>query len=111
MEILKDCLPEIRYFLSLSKLQKKKFLNKASPQFIQCLHEVAINLLYAHKDMNGLTLDTSHIKSLKKHRSTLLRLVKAKRPAHHRKLLKIGGSATVLLSILGAVIASLAALL
>ena len=111
MEILNDCLAEIRYFLSLSKSQKKKFLDKASPQFIECLHQVAINLLYAHKDMNGLTLDVSHIKALKKHRSTLLRLVKAKRPAHHRRLLKKGGSATALLTILGGVIASLAALL
>ena len=111
MDIVKDCLPEIRYFLSLSKAQKKKFLDKGSPRFIECLHQIAINLLYAHKDLNGISLSSDHINALKKHRNTLLTLVKSKRGKAHRRLLKKGGSATALLTILGGVIASLAALL
>ena len=111
MDILTDCLPELRYLLSLSKAQSRKYLNKASPKLIECLFQVALNLVYASKEGNGLTLLPHHISPLKKHRSTLLKLVKSRQISHRRKLLKKGGSATALLTVLASVIASLASML
>ena len=111
MDILTECLPELRYLLSLSKAQSHKYLDKASPKFIECLYQVALNLVYASKEGNSLTLLPHHIKPLKKHRATLLRLVKSKQTSHRRKLLKKGGSAIVLLGVLASVIGTLASLL
>ena len=111
MDILTECLPELRYLLSLSKAQRRKYLDKASPKFIECLYQVALNLVYASKEGNGLTLLPHHIKPLKKHRSTLLKLVKSKQTSHRRKLLKKGGSATALLTVQASVIGTSASLL
>ena len=111
MEIVSECLPEIRYFLNLSKSQSKKYLAEASPKFIECLYQITINLLYGHKVKNGLTLNAHHVKQLKRHKKTFLKLVKTKRPSHQRKLLQKGGSSIALLSVLASVISSLASVL
>lgn len=111
MDLVTDCLPEIRYFLSLSKLKSQKYIKEASPKFIECLRQIAINIVYGGKHTNGLDISPAHVKPLKKHKSTLLQLTKTKKPSAHRRLLKKGGVAVALLAVLGSVIGTLAGLL
>ena len=114
MDIVLECLPEIRYFMSLSKAKSKKYIDEASPRLIECLFQTAINLIYADKDRNGIVLSPHHLKELKKHKKVLLRLVKTKKPSLQRKLLKRGRGGTTaiaLLSVLAGVISTLASLL
>lgn len=110
MDLLKECLPEFRYLLTLSKPQSQKYLTKASPKLIKCLYHVALNIVYGGKDTNGLDIRPEHVKPLKKHRQNLLRLVNTKKTSLQRRLLKRGGAAVALLTVLATVIGTLAAL-
>ena len=76
---------------------------------IECLFQVALNLVYGSKARNGIELSPVHLKVLKKHKRALMKLIKTKKPSLQRKLLK-GGAAIALLSVLASVIASLASL-
>ena len=110
MDLLKECLPEFRYLLTLSKPQSHKYLSKAPLKLIKCLYHVALNIVYGGKETNGFDIQPDHVKSLKKHRQTLLRLVKTKKPSLQRRLLKRGGAGVALLTVLATVIATLASL-
>ena len=104
-------MPELRFLLSLNKIQTKKYLSKAPPKVIRCLYEVALNIVYGHKSRNGFDITPGHVKSLKKHKRTLTKLVKTRNLSAQRRLLKKGGVAVSLLLVLGSVISTLAALL
>ena len=109
MDIVTECLPELRYLLSLSKSQSRKYIQQASPMVIECLFQVALNLVYGSKARNGIEVSPAHLKTLKKHKRTLMKLIRTKKPSLQRKLLK-GGAAVALLTVLASVIATLASL-
>ena len=109
MHILEECMAELRYLGSLRGRRLSKYLAKASPRVIECLYQIALNLVFAHK--NGLNLRKHHVSQLKKKKKKLLRLVQTKEENKRRHLIKQGGLAIPLLSVLAGVIATLAATL
>ena len=110
MQIIIDNLPELRYLQTLPKAQAKKYLEKASKKLTRCFYEIALNLVYSGKNRNGLALNPSHKRKLKKFKRPLMKLIKTKSHPIRKKLLK-GGLAIQLLSVMSAVIASLASIL
>ena len=111
MHLLIATLPELRYVKGLTEKQRKKYLKGASPQLVECFYQIGLNFLYAGKDTNGIMLEPAHIKRLKKHKKSLISLVRAQNSKTKRKHILKGGFALELLSLLSVVIASLASAL
>ena len=110
MHILISLLPELRYIQTLTKRQADKYLKKASKELTKCFFEIALNLVYSGRNRNGLPLSAGHVRKLKKFKRPLMKLVKSKSHNSRKKHLK-GGLAIQLLSVMSAVIASLASIL
>lgn len=110
MHILVECLSELRYLGSLRGKKLSKYIHKASKRLIDCIQQIALNILYSNK--NGLNIKKSRLKKLKKHKKELIKLVYTKNHTKKKQILKKkGGMVLEMLSILATVIASLAAAL
>ena len=103
-------LPELSAIQRMSKVQVQKYIKKAKPGLIECLAQIALNLVFSSQIQNGLRLKPAHVKRLKKYKKPLLSLVRTKATAKRKRLLK-GGLILEMLTVLGAVIASLASIL
>ena len=110
MDILTRYLPELSHIQSLPKSKVGKYIKKAKPGLIECLAQIALNIVYASQISNGLPVKPHHAKKLSKYKKPLLSLVKTKATAKRKRLLK-GGLVLELLTVLSAVIASLASIL
>ena len=91
MKIVLKCLPELRYIRGLSEKQRQKYMREASPRLTECLYQIALNLVYSVSDYNGITLSTAHVQHLKKHKKSLISLIKTKNHKNRKKVLKKGG--------------------
>lgn len=107
MKIVKKCLGELRYLQSLKKKKRDVYIKNASDTILECLKQVALNELYAK--YNKLPVGPKEIKILKPYKKTLLKLIQAKTEEEKRKHLLRGGVVTAILTVLGSIIATLAA--
>ena len=107
MKILKECMPQLRYMGSLNKKALIKYIDTSHPRVIRCLYEIALNILFSHK--NGLKISKKQLKPLKKHKKALLALVKTSELLKRKKILKKGGLVIGLLTVMATVITALAA--
>ena len=85
-------------------------MKKASKDLTKCFFESALNIVYSGSKRNGVALTAGHMRKLKKFKRPLMKLVKSKSHKSRKKHLK-GGIAIQLLSVMSAVIASLASIL
>ena len=87
MEVLKQCLPELRHVLyDLDADEREVYIKNASPLIIQCINEIVINLLYSHK--NGIKLNRIQLDRLRNHQTQMKKYVLTKTVMKKRKLLK-----------------------
>ena len=107
MHILVECLPALRYVQTLKNGRLKSYLNRCSPRILDCLQQIALNILFSHK--NGMKIKKEKIKRLKRHKKDLIRLVHSTDINKKRQILKKGGLVLGLLTVMGSVIAALAA--
>lgn len=107
MDLLRDCLPDLKYIhYELKGKKRDLYIRKAPKKLIKCLANVALNLLFSH--LNNINLNKKQIKKLKPHKTKLKKLVSSRNLSHQRKLLIGGGLVGNLLEVLGSVIGALA---
>jgi hypothetical protein len=87
MDVLRESLPELRYIYRHLKGKKRALYFKTlSNRMTKILHQIAINLLYSHK--NGFALNKLQIKKLKPHQKTLEKLTFSKNNREKKKILR-----------------------
>ena len=86
MDRLQQCLGELRYlFYHLRYDKRADYVKYGSVVLIECLQNVALNFMYSNK--NNIDLSSIQIKTLRKHKKAILRLVMAKDTQAQRKAL------------------------
>ena len=87
MELLRQCLPQlryIRYYLKGKKLET--YLKTVSNSIVKCIAQISLNLMYSHK--NGINLNKLQIKKLKPFEKSMKALFTLKSVKKQKKLLK-----------------------
>ena len=86
MDSLLQNLPEIRYlYYHLNNRKRSNYVKYGSKALVDTLANVALNLVFSNK--NGIKLSAAQIKTLKKQKKALMRLILAKTVETKRKLL------------------------
>ena len=96
--ILSECLPELRYLATLKGKRLSRYIHSATPRLINCLQQLALNILYSHK--NGLNIEKRKLKKIKKHKKNLVKLINSPDTAAQKRILKKGGVISGILEIL-----------
>ena len=87
MELLRQCLPQLRYIrYYLKGKELETYLKTVSNSIVKCIAQISLNLLYSHK--NGININKSQIKKLKPFKKSMKELVTLKSVKKQKKLLK-----------------------
>ena len=93
MDRLRQCLPEMRYLYHHLKPNKRSnYVKYGSVTLVECLTNVALNLMYSNK--NGIKLTPLQIQNLRKNKRGIVKLimsedVKTKRKILNNKLIEV----------------------
>ena len=110
MDEIEKCRKHFQALLSLRGKDLQKYINKLPNHAIKCLHRIAINLVFS--PYNGFRIHSNFIKKkIQPHKKILLKLIRERQRQRQRKLLKRGGATLAILSLLAAVIASVASIM
>ena len=86
MEELDSCLAELRYSYKYIRFaDRANYVKYGSKTLFSCLIKVGLNLMYANK--NGLSLSPKQIKTLKKYKKTIIKMVSSENEKVQRRCL------------------------
>ena len=86
MEELDSCLAELRYSYKYIRFaDRANYVKYGSKTLFSCLIKVGLNLMYANK--NGLPLSSKQIKTLKKYKKTIIKMVSSENEKVQRRCL------------------------
>ncbi len=110
MDEIEKCRKYFQLLLSLKGRALQRAVDKLPSHTIRCLHRIAINLVFS--PYNGFRIRSDLIKKkLFPHKRILLKLIKERQRQKQRKILRKGGISLTILSLLAAVIASVASIM
>ena len=110
MDEIEKCRKHFHMLLSLRGKALQRAIDKLPNHTIRCLYRIAVNLVFS--PYNGLRTHSDLIKKkIFPHKKILLKLIKERQRGKQRKLLKKGGITIAILSLLAAVIASVASIM
>ena len=86
MDCLKRNLPEVKYLQNhVASNKKRLYLMTASKDFINCLNQIVLNILFSHK--NGLELNSKEKKMLQPYHHNMKKFILTKKATEKRKIL------------------------
>ena len=110
MDEIEKCRKYFQKLLTLRGKALQRAVDKLPAHSIRCLHRVAINLVFS--PYNGFRIRSDLIKKkLFPHKKILLKLIKERQRQKQRKILRKGGISLTILTLLAAVIASVASIM